>query len=212
MTVVEDNSAATGESAFDAQNSAAFPSANSDHAEPAPPPKTPMAVTKRKFKSLIDGTDNASDDDDEARDFHSPGKPLPIVPLRPGDVTEHTSPVFVAGSQHALRRACVTNTDPNQNFPIYLSNRELVPCDTYVRRIGELVEDKLHSFPGCFREITKHTMTENALPGDTGAASVMKCQGNQLREAAEEIIQGAFQVLNSSPVDALSLLPHAKKV
>jgi hypothetical protein len=120
-------------------------------------------------------------------------------PLRPGDIIEYTSPVFIAGSKQGHRRTAVLNTDPDGGtFLIGLDNGELLSPDTQIRRIAEYSRGELHAHPGVFRPIAHFSIgpQKRQLPGSVNSSviagllqQVNKMRGISIR-ARKEVDEG----------------------
>jgi hypothetical protein len=74
-------------------------------------------------------------------------------PIRPGDVIEYYSPIYVAGDPRGLRRATVLSIDPKDSMPLVLSNGEGLPKNIKVKRVKVVSGDDLLDHPGIFRLI-----------------------------------------------------------
>ena len=74
-------------------------------------------------------------------------------PIRPGDVIEYYSPIYVAGDPRGLRRATVLSIDPKDSMPLVLSNGEGLPKNIKVKRVKVISGDDLLDHPGIFRLI-----------------------------------------------------------
>mmetsp|Transcript_23234 Transcript_23234/g.54792 ORF Transcript_23234/g.54792 Transcript_23234/m.54792 type:complete len:926 (+) Transcript_23234:203-2980(+) len=83
-------------------------------------------------------------------------------PLRPGDVIEYYSGIYVAGDPRGLRRATVMAVkNPKEEFPLVLDNGECIPNTTRVKRIKEMVDGELIEHPGIYRSIMKFRMKKS---------------------------------------------------
>ncbi len=74
-------------------------------------------------------------------------------PICPGDVIEYYSPIFVAGDPRRLRDTSILAVDPNNNFPLVLSNSEGLPSTTAVKPIKVIWHNELVDHHGIFRAI-----------------------------------------------------------
>ncbi|KAL7483666.1 hypothetical protein ACHAW6_011149 [Cyclotella cf. meneghiniana] len=74
-------------------------------------------------------------------------------PIRPGDVIEYYSPIFVVGDKRGLRQTTVLCVDPKADVILGLSNGECLPEDTRVKRIKVMDGNELVDHPGIYRPI-----------------------------------------------------------
>jgi hypothetical protein len=74
-------------------------------------------------------------------------------PICPGDVIQYYSPMFVTGDLRGLRETSVLSVDPNNNFPLVLSNGEGLLSTTLIKRIKVVRQNRLVDHRGIFREI-----------------------------------------------------------
>lgn len=86
-----------------------------------------------------------------------------VEPLRPGDVILYTHPAVVAGSRNSSRVTQILSTDPDLGMPLSLRNGELLPADTYVRRIKEYKYGRLNDHDGISRPIENFRFDKRAL-------------------------------------------------
>ncbi len=56
-------------------------------------------------------------------------------PIPPGDVIHYYCPIFVSGDPRGLRETSVHAVDPNDKFPLVLSNGDRLPSTTQVKCI-----------------------------------------------------------------------------
>ena len=63
--------------------------------------------------------------------------------IRPGDVIQYYNPIFVAGDPCGLRETSVLSVDPNNYFPLVLSNGEALPSTSKVKRIKIIQHNRL---------------------------------------------------------------------
>jgi hypothetical protein len=71
--------------------------------------------------------------------------------IRPGDVIQYYNPIFVAGDPCGLRETSVLSVDPNNYFPLVLSNGEALPSTSKVKRIKIIQHNRLVDHLGLFR-------------------------------------------------------------
>lgn len=126
---------------------------------------------------VVENTDD-NDDDDEANDDmdeldvpytqaitfdpddFGPDEEQSNEPIRPGDVIEYYSPIFVAGDARGLRQATVLAVDPNDDSPLALSNGDVLPNNTKAKRIKAMCDGELLDHPGIYRPIYKFKLTK----------------------------------------------------
>jgi len=114
-------------------------------------------------------------------------------PIRPGDVIEYYSPIFVAGDARGLRQATVLSTDPKDDMPLVLSNGEGLPTNTKVKRIKVNEGGDLLDHSGIFRPIYRFKLskrgTATAADGVAHEAArftkIMQKNMSKLKEKAE---------------------------
>jgi len=114
-------------------------------------------------------------------------------PIRPGDVIEYYSPIFVAGDARGLRQATVLSTDPNDDMPLVLSNGEGLPTNTKVKRTKVNEGGDLLDHSGIFRPIYRFKLskrgTATAADGVAHEAArftkIMQKNMSKLKEKAE---------------------------
>ena len=83
-------------------------------------------------------------------------------PLRPGDVIQYYSGIYVAGDPRGLRQATVMAVkNPKEEFPLVLDNGECIPNTTRVKRIKEMVDGELIEHPDIYRSIMKFRMKKS---------------------------------------------------
>ena len=56
-------------------------------------------------------------------------------PIHPEDVIHFYCPIFVSGDPRGLRETSVQAVDPNDKFPLVLSNGDRLPSTTQVKRM-----------------------------------------------------------------------------
>ena len=137
-----------------------------------------------------DCNEGGSDDDVEEDDDHEPMDipytqalglesdddylPPPILdpenikskePIRPGDVIEYSSFLFVAGDKRGHREARVISVDPKRDPALVLGTGDVLPNDTKIRRIKVLVGDKLRAHAGVSRPIQSFVLEKAVMKG-----------------------------------------------
>ena len=114
-------------------------------------------------------------------------------PIRPGDVIEYYSPIFVAGDRRGLRKATVMSVRPKGETPLILDNGEFLPNTTKVKRIRVMTDGELLDHPGIYRPIYRFKLVKmgTATAGDAIAmeanrfGNIMKKNLSKLRDKAE---------------------------
>ena len=86
-------------------------------------------------------------------------------PIRPGDVIEYSSFLFVAGDKRGHREARVISVDPKRDPALVLDNGDVLPNDTRIRRIKVLVGDRLHAHAGVSRPIQSFVLEKAVMKG-----------------------------------------------
>jgi hypothetical protein len=100
-------------------------------------------------------------------------------PLRPGDVIEYCSPIYCAGDPRGLRKATVVSTDPESTgYKVGLSNQEVLPNETRVKRVKVLENGKLFSHNGFYRIINQFVLKKRSLNIDE--KDLMKKRSEQI--------------------------------
>lgn len=92
-------------------------------------------------------------------------------PMRPGDVIEYYSPIFVVGDKRGLRQAAVLAVSPDADVILNLSNGECLLEDTRVKRIKVMDGDELFDHPGIYRPITSFKLVAGKVKG--GSSGIM---------------------------------------
>lgn len=133
-------------------------------------------ITRKKKKLATaekEHSDKDDDDDLEMPYFQNLGVPgdsqrppdfsTQREPLRPGDVIVYNHPMHVAGTAQARRVAQVWKTTPGAEIPLELSNGEVIPADTQIRRCKEYDKRQnrlLEHRGGVYRPIESFRMNE----------------------------------------------------
>ena len=126
-------------------------------------------------------------------DFRMDDEGISNEPIRPGDVIEYYSPIYVAGDPRGLRRATVLSIDPKDSMPLVLSNGEGLPSTVKVKRVKVMSGDDLLDHPGIFRLICMFKLRKlgSATAADGIAmetarfGSIMKKNVSKMRQKAE---------------------------
>ncbi len=115
------------------------------------------------------------DSDDDMMNFRIKTSKQSNEPIRPGDVLEYYNPIFVMGSAQGHRIATVLSIDPKKkDNPLQLSNGEILPLDTEVKRIKTMerirnsdtraVERVIVDHPGIYRKIEEFRLIKMNQP------------------------------------------------
>eukprot|EP00804_Cyclotella_cryptica_P029841 CCRYP_010751-RA/>CCRYP_010751-RA protein AED:0.07 eAED:0.06 QI:553/0/0.5/1/1/1/2/0/709 len=94
-------------------------------------------------------------------------------PIRPGDVIEYYSPIFVVGDKRGLRQATVLYVDPKADVILRLSNGECLPEDTRVKRIKVIDGNDLVDHPGIYRPIETFKLVAGKAKGYNTGDGIM---------------------------------------
>lgn len=94
-------------------------------------------------------------------------------PIRPGDVIEYYSPVFVVGDKRGLRQATVLSVAPEAEVILTLSNGECLPEDTRVKRIKVMDGNELVDHPGIYRAINNFKLVAAKIKGANNPSGMM---------------------------------------
>lgn len=86
-------------------------------------------------------------------------------PIRPGDIIEYSSFLFVAGDKRGHREARVISVDPSRDPALVLDTGEILPNDTKIRRTKVLVGDKLRAHAGVSRPIHSFVLEKAVMKG-----------------------------------------------
>jgi len=114
-------------------------------------------------------------------------------PIRPGDVIQYYSPIFVAGDSRGLRQATVLAVDPTAEMQLTLSNGEYIPENVKVKRIKVILDGELVDHPGIYRPISRFKLVKrgSATAADAIAMEasrfgrIMQTNMNKLKKKAE---------------------------
>lgn len=122
-------------------------------------------------------------------------------PLRPGDVIQYSSPIYCAGDPRGLRTATVLSTDPESNsYKIRLSNQEMLPNETRIKRIKELEGETLHSHNGLYKAINQFVMKKRSL--DVNQRDLMKQQGEHIGRIVDRNLEKLRQNMKAEGLPA----------
>jgi len=92
-------------------------------------------------------------------------------PIKPGDVIEYFSPIYVMGDERGRRITTVISVNPNNKNSnrgvIKVNNDEYLPLDLKIRRIKTLIHDKYNNkkttlidHPGIYRQIEEFKLVK----------------------------------------------------
>ena len=106
-----------------------------------------------------------SDDDYLPPPMLDPENAKSKEPIRPGDVIEYSSFLFVAGDKRGHREATVISVDPNREPVLVLDNGEVLPSDSTIRRTKVLLGGKLRAHSGVSRPIQNFVLEKAVMEG-----------------------------------------------
>jgi hypothetical protein len=112
-----------------------------------------------------------------------------MEPLRPGDVIQYTSPIFVSGDRRGRRQATVLSTDPNRDPMLVLDNGDVLPENIIIKRIQVMEKGTLHPHQGCARRIEKFILKKRALKGNFSVRAGMKKETDRIGRILDKNIQ-----------------------
>ena len=92
-------------------------------------------------------------------------------PIRPGDVIEYSSFLFVAGDKRGHRVARVISVDPKRDPALVLDTGDVLSNDTRIRRIKVLVGEKLRAHAGVSRPIQSFVLEKAVMKGHSDKVS-----------------------------------------
>ena len=131
-------------------------------------------------------------------------------PMRPGDVIEYYSPIFVVGDTRGLRQATVLAIDPKKDVILDLSNAECLPNDTRVKRIRVMDGDELYDHPGIFRPIETFKLVAGRVKGaKSGVMNEAARFGNIFRKNLNKM-QAEADADGFAPMDMLRNMSRDK--
>ena len=109
--------------------------------------------------------------------------------LCPGDVIQYYCPIFVAGDPRGLRETTILSVDPNNSFPLVLSNGEGLPSTCKVKRIKVIQHNRLVDHLGIFRSMDSFQMKKR---GSATAADGVYMQASYFDEIMKRNIKNAM--------------------
>jgi hypothetical protein len=101
-------------------------------------------------------------------------------PIRPGDVIQYYSPIFVTGDPQGLCETTVLSIDPaNKLYPLVPCNGKGLPSTNMVKRIKVILRsnNQLVDHPGIFQSIDHFKLTKR---GSATTADAISMQVNRL--------------------------------
>jgi len=101
-------------------------------------------------------------------------------PLRPGDIIQYTSPIFVFGDRRGQRIAMVISTDPNREPMLVLDSGDVLPDNIIIKRVQVLEKGRLFPHQGCARCIEKFILKKRALKGDFSFRAGIKKESDRI--------------------------------
>ena len=109
--------------------------------------------------------------------------------LCPGDVIQYYCPIFVSGDPRGLRETSILSVDPNNYFPLVLSNGEGLPSTCKVKRIKVIQHNRLVDNFGIFRSMDRYHMKKR---GSATAADGVYMQASFFDESMKRNIKNAM--------------------
>lgn len=135
-------------------------------------------------------------------------------PIRPGDVIEYFSPIYVAGDKRGLRRATILAVRPKEEIILVLSNGEVLLHDSKVKRIKVMLDKELVEHPGIYRPIDKFRLVAAKGVGyKSGADGVLKEAarfGDILQSNVREM-QSKAEASGFAPMDMVNVRKSRQK-
>ena len=110
--------------------------------------------------------------------------------LRPGDVIQYYNPIFVAGDPRGLRETSVLSVDPNNYFPLVLSNGEGLPSTCKVKQIKVIQHNRLVDHLGLFRSMDSFQLKKRG--SATAAADGVYIQAGYFDDVMKRHIPNAM--------------------
>eukprot|EP00956_Cyclotella_meneghiniana_P012527 scaffold17826_cov72-Cyclotella_meneghiniana.AAC.1 len=132
-------------------------------------------------------------------------------PMRPGDVIEYYSPIFVVGDKRGLRQATILGISPEANIILDLSTGDCLPEDTRVKRIKVVEGDQLFDHPGIYRPIESFKLIAGKVKGGSGIMREASRFGDIFRSNLSKM-QAKAEADGFAPMDMFRMLPGGRKV
>ncbi|KAL7551083.1 hypothetical protein ACHAWF_014281 [Thalassiosira exigua] len=130
-------------------------------------------------------------------------------PIRPGDVIEYYSPIFVAGDPRGQRHATVLTVKADEDSSLVLSNGEVIPDDTKVKRIKVKSGDELLDHPGIYRPISRFKLIYG---GSATAADAIAMEASRFGAIMNKNISKAREKAEADGFAPMDLLVKVKGV
>ena len=109
--------------------------------------------------------------------------------LCPGDVIQYYCPIFVSGDPRGLRETSILSVDPNNSFPLVLSNGEGLPSTCKVKRIKFIQHNRLVDNFGIFRSMDRYQIKKR---GSATAADGVYMHASFFDESMKSNIKNAM--------------------
>jgi hypothetical protein len=93
-------------------------------------------------------------------------------PICPGDVTHYYCPIFVSGDPRGLHETSVLAVDPNDKFPLVLSNGDGLPSTTQVKCIKVYRNNIPIEHCGLFCEVGRFILKKRGIATAADGASM----------------------------------------
>ncbi|KAL7543744.1 hypothetical protein ACHAXR_013056 [Thalassiosira sp. AJA248-18] len=128
-------------------------------------------------------------------------------PIRPGDVIEYYSPIYVAGDARGLRQASVLSVRPNDETPLVLSNGEVLPNDIKVKRIKVMMGGEVLDHPGIYRPIYRFLLVRR---GSATAADAITMEASRFGRIMQKNISKLKEKAEADGFAPMDLLVNIK--
>ena len=122
-------------------------------------------------------------------------------PIRPGDVVEYYSHVYVAGDKRGRRIAKVLSVDPERSPILVLDNGECIPSDTQIRRTKVMVGGTLRAHSGMYRPIDNFKLIKCLPSGSSGVAAGL---AKEVRRVGEVISRNMAEFQEKAQADGFA--------
>lgn len=131
-------------------------------------------------------------------------------PMRPGDVIEYYSPIFVVGDKRGLRQAVILGISPEADVILDLSTSDCLPEDTRVKRIKVVDGDQLFDHPGIYRPIETFKLIAGKVKGGSGIMREASRFGDIFRSNLGKM-QAKAKADGFAPMDMFRMLPGGRQ-
>eukprot|EP00562_Extubocellulus_spinifer_P018023 CAMPEP_0178592068 /NCGR_PEP_ID=MMETSP0697-20121206/29146_1 /TAXON_ID=265572 /ORGANISM="Extubocellulus spinifer, Strain CCMP396" /LENGTH=934 /DNA_ID=CAMNT_0020229013 /DNA_START=32 /DNA_END=2837 /DNA_ORIENTATION=+ len=122
-------------------------------------------------------------------------------PIRPGDVVEYYSHVYVAGDKRGRRIAKVLSVDPERSPILVLDNGECIPSDTQIRRTKVMIGGTLRAHSGIYRPIENFKLIKCLPSGSSGVAAGL---AKEVRRVGEVISRNMAEFQEKAQADGFA--------